>query len=136
MSGVVGLKRLFGRLLFTGALTLFAGGLVTSVSQDKTEKGEANAEAIAKGCNPKIVRKAESKHKAIKFREGEKLKNHPLVAFQIGESGEVISATVKRSSGVRDYDDAALSFVHSAKYNSRPGCPTIDSEAGVIIDFR
>jgi len=132
----MGLKRLTGRLLFIGALALFAGGLVTSMCQDKTEKSDTDAKTFAKRCNPRIVRKAELKRKAIKFHEGEKLKNHPLIAFQITESGEVSGATVKRSSGVRGYDDSALSFVRSEKYNSRPGCPAIHSETLVIIDSR
>ena len=130
------LNQLAVRVFFAGALTIFAGGLLTCVSQDKKEKGDTNAKTFAKRCNPKIVRKVESKRTAIKFREGEKLKNSPLVSFQITESGEVTGARLKRSSGVRDYDDAALSFVRSTKYNARPGCPTIDNEEDVIIDFQ
>jgi len=60
----------------------------------------------------------------------------PLIAFQIAESGEVINAHVKRSSGIRDIDDSALNSIQSTKYSARPGCPLIESEADVIIDFR
>jgi TonB family protein len=132
----VALKRLAARLLFAGALTLFSGGLLTSASQDKKEKVDTDAKTFVKRCNPKIIRKAKLNREAIKFREGEKLKYMPNVSFQITASGEVVGARLKRSSGVRDYDDAALNFVRSTKYNARPGCPVIENEADVIIDIQ
>ena len=131
------LERLAVRLLVAGALTLLAGGLLASLSQDKTEKGDANAKTFAKRCNPKIVRKTELKRKTIKVREGEKATGFtPLVTFQITESGDVIRVNLKRTSGFRDVDEAAIEFVNSARYNARPGCPVIENEASVNIDYQ
>lgn len=124
------------RLLFVGSLGVVASTRFTAAPQEKTAKRGEDTKDLAKRCNPTIVRKVELKRTAIKFREGEKLKNSPIVSFQITESGDVTGIRLKRSSGVRDYDNAALSFVRSRKYNARPGCPTIDSTEDVIVDFR
>ncbi len=131
------LERLAVRLLFAGGLTFFAGGLLTSASQDKTEKRDTDAKTFAKRCNPKIVKKVELKRKTIKVREGEKATGFtPLVTFQISDSGDVIREHLKRSSGFRDVDEAAIEFVNSARYNARPGCPVIENEASVNIDYQ
>lgn len=136
MGGVMGLKRLAARLLVAAALTLTAGEFLTSVSQDKTEKGDTDAKTLAKRCKAKIVTQSELKHKTIKVRKGEKATGFtPLVTFQITESGDVIRVHLKRSSGFRDVDKAAIEFVNSARYNARPGCPVIESEASVNIDY-
>lgn len=71
----------------------------------------------------------------IHFREGEKYKNIPLIAYQILESGQVAQALVKRSSGVADIDKYALESVRKLKFNKRSGCPIVDSQAGITVDF-
>jgi len=55
--------------------------------------------------------------------------------FEILESGEVSNIRLKRSSGIADIDAYALNSVRRMKYNSRPGCGIVDSEAGVTVDF-
>jgi TonB family protein len=86
---------------------------------------------------PCISEKAQVQATAIRVREGEKSTGYtPIIAFQIAATGEVLNAHVKRSSGIRDMDDSALSWVSSGKYNTRPGCPAVDNEADVLIDIR
>jgi len=119
------------------ALLLFAASTTIGSSQDKPEKTNEDQERLIKRCNPVVVKKPKLKVKTFHVREGEKSTGFtPLIAFQILESGEVTGAHVKRSSGIRDRDDVALNFVKSTKYNARPGCPVIESETGVTIDFR
>jgi TonB family protein len=119
------------------ALALFAVNPPIATSQDKPEKTNEDQKRLIKRCNPVVVKKAKPQGKTIQVREGEKSTGFtPLIAFQIAESGEVINAHVKRSSGIRDIDDSALNSVKSTKYNARPGCPVIDNEADVLIDFR
>jgi hypothetical protein len=82
-----------------------------------------------------LVKKSKLKAKAIRVRQGEKSTGYtPIIAFQTTSTGEVLNAHVKRSSGIRDMDDSALSWVSSGRYNSRPGCPVVENEADVIID--
>jgi TonB family protein len=118
------------------ASLLFAGNSPTGSSQDKPKNSNEDQERLIKRCNPVVVKKPKLKVKSFQVREGEKSTGFvPLITFQITESGEVINAHVKRSSGIRDKDDIALNFVKSTKYNARPGCPVIESETGVTIDF-
>jgi len=117
------------------ALVLFGGNSTIASSQDKPEKTNEDQKRLIKRCNAVVVKKAKLKGKAIQVREGEKSTGFdPLIAFQIAESGEVINAHVKRSSGIKDRDDFALNSVKSTRYNARPGCPVIESEASVTID--
>lgn len=133
MGSVVALKPVAARLLFAGTLSFFALALPAARSQDKRDHPDADAQQLAKRCNPVIVRKANSKQRSIQIRKGERQRAVPLIAFRIAESGEVVDAYVKRSSGIRDRDDSALSSIRSSRYNSRPGCPVIASEAVVLI---
>jgi TonB family protein len=119
-----------------GALTLLAGSATIALSQDKAEKTNEDQKRLIKRCTPVIVKRPKLKVKSFQVRKGEKSTGFvPLIAFQIAESGEVINAHVKRSSGISDKDDIALNFVKSRKYNARPGCPVIESETSVTIDF-
>ena len=88
-------------------------------------------------CAPKIIKRASPRElPKIHFRKGEKYKNIPIIAYQILESGIVTGALVKRSSGVADIDKYALESVRDFKFNERLGCPLVDSQAGITIDFR
>ena len=128
------LKRLAAPLLIAGSLTFAVGVLPSASSQDKRDHPGADAQQVATQCNPVLVKKAKLKPKTIHVRKGEKSTGHtPIIAFQISSAGEVLNAKVKRSSGIRDMDDSALSSIHYRKYNNRPGCPVIDSEADVLI---
>jgi TonB family protein len=78
-----------------------------------------------------------SKPAEIHVRKGEKATGFsPIIAFEITESGEVQKARVKRSSGIADIDAYALNWIQSAKYNNRPGCGLVTSQASVNIHFR
>jgi TonB family protein len=120
-----------------GASVVLAGGVTASLPQGKPGKSTADREDLAKRCAPVIIKRSKAKQKSVRVRKGEKSTGFsPLIAFQIAESGEVINAHVKRSSGIRDIDDSALNSIQSTKYSARPGCPVIESEASVTIDFR
>jgi len=70
-------------------------------------------------------------------RKGEKATGlDPLITFQILESGEVTNVRLKRSSGVADIDEDALNWIQSTRYNRRPGCGVIESQASVTVDPR
>jgi len=130
------LKQLAARLVFAGSLSLVVVALPAARSQDKRDHPDADAQQLAKRCNPVVVRKPKLKRRSIQVRDGDKPTGFsPLVSYQITESGEIVNVRLKRSSGIRDVDDVALNFVRGRKYNPRPGCPVIDSEEGVIVDF-
>jgi TonB family protein len=125
------------RLFLPCSLILAAQSLPGAAAQDKTNAGRADVKGLEKRCNPKMLRKPKLEHKSFQIREGEKSTRYtPLVTFQITEAGDVVNVRLKRSSGFRDYDQAALREVRSMKYNPRPGCPIVDSTTDVIIDFR
>ena len=119
-----------------GAFALIAGSVSATPPQDKTEKPKTERQDFPKRCNPVFVRKPKYDGRKISVHKEDKPTGYgPLVTFQIAESGEVISIHLKRSSGFKDIDDLALSWVKSGRYNSRPGCPVIDVEESVTVDF-
>jgi TonB family protein len=121
---------------FLAVLMLCVGNATIALPQDKSKEKNKESKALAKLCNPSVVKHLKVKQTSIQIRKGEKSSGFtPLIAFQIAESGEVINAHVKRSSGIRDVDDYALNSIKSTKYNARPGCPVIESEASVNIDW-
>jgi len=106
-------------------------------AQNKPEKHGADRSDLAKRCNPRLVKSSSPKGKPIQVRDGEKSSGFtPIVAFESLESGRVANVRLKRSSGMRDIDNYAPTSVRSLRYNSRPGCPVIESEADVMIDYR
>ena len=108
-----------------------------TAAQNKPEKHDADRSDLAKRCNPTLVKSSSPKGKPIQVRDGEKSSGFtPIVAFEILESGRVANVRLKRSSGMRDVDNYALISVRSQGYNTRPGCPAIESEADVMIDYR
>lgn len=101
------------------------------------EAQKANEDYI-KRCTPKVVKRAplQNEEKAGGPQKGEKpTKYPPVIAFQILESGQVVNARVKRSSGFHFVDNYALNRIKGIQYNSRPGCGVIDSEATASIDW-
>jgi TonB family protein len=136
MASVMTFERRAARFLLAITLSCAVGVMHEARSQDKRDHPDADAQQLARRCNPVIVRKPKLKRRSIQFREGEKSTGYPPnIAFQVAASGEVLNAHVKRSSGIRDVDNSALSFIQSWRYNSRPGCPVIDSEAVVLIQL-
>jgi outer membrane biosynthesis protein TonB len=69
------------------------------------------------------------------FEKVKKWLGAPVIAYQVLESGSVVNAYVKRSSGVADLDAFAARSIRATRYNRRPGCRTLESEATVNIDF-
>jgi TonB family protein len=119
------------------ALVISMGNAAIAWSQDKPRETSPEAKTLEKRCKPVLIKTPMVKQKSIHLRKGEKPSGFtPLVAFQIAASGEVINVHLKRSSGIRDSDNYALNWIQSQKYSPRPGCPVIESEADVIIDFR
>jgi len=115
---------------------LLIGNVKAGPPQDKQEKHDADQSELIKRCTPKIMKRLSPKQKSIQVRQGEKSTGFtPIIAFEIPESGKVTNVRLKRSSGIRDVDEYALNWVKSTSYNSRPGCPVIQSEEGVLIDF-
>ena len=102
-------------------------------AQDKTKP---ESEYDVRKCEPRVTSHApHRKPPEIHVRKGEKYTNSPVVAYQILESGEIAHAFVKRRSGVADADKYALASVQEFKYNTRPGCGVVESQAVVTIDF-
>ena len=117
------------------AATFILGAMVsTLVGQTKPLPDQ---KSDVKRCAPKIVNQAPSpKEQSLRTRTGEKSTGFsPIVAFQILESGEVVHAYVKRSSGIADIDAYALKLIQRTKFNRRSGCGIIESESSVDIDF-
>ena len=102
------------------------------------EKPQADQKYDVKRCTPKLVSHAPSpRQESIHTRPGEKSTGFsPIIAYQILDTGEVTHAYVKRSSGIADIDTHALTWIRGTKYNPRPGCGVIESQAGVSIDWR
>jgi TonB family protein len=90
-----------------------------------------------KKCAPKVLNKKPfSPPKGSQPRKGEKATGHsPVIAFEILESGEVVSARVKRTSGLADRDANALDNIRWWKFNSRPGCGTIEMQSDVSLHY-
>ena len=120
-----------------GISVLLTGRVNAIPAQNKPDKHDANRSDLAKRCNPTLARSSSPKGKPIQVRDGEKSSGFtPIVAFEILESVKVANVCRKRSSGMRDIDNCALTSVMSQRDNSRPGCPPIENEADVMIDYR
>jgi TonB family protein len=91
----------------------------------------------AKRCAPKIVaRPRPPKNAEVHPQEDERSTGYsPVVAFQILESGKVAALQLKRSSGYALVDKYALDSIKRWRFNSRPGCGTVETEVAVTIDW-
>jgi len=122
----MGIFAISATILFVS--TYFCAGRASPRSQ---------AESDLHRCTPKIINRASPRElPEIHFRKGERYKNIPIIAYQVMESGQVAQVLVKRSSGVADIDKYALDSVRELKFNKRSGCPVVDSQAGITVDFR
>jgi len=97
----------------------------------------AKTQDVARKCTPKAFHQVSAHNEPpIRIRKGEKPNGfNPTVVFQILESGEVAHVQIKRSSGISDIDQYALKSIRLTRYNRRPGCGAIDSQATVTVDF-
>jgi len=86
-------------------------------------------------CNPTAIANKPRSTIQVRLRKDEKWMGAPVIAYQVLESGNVVNVYVKRSSGVVDLDAFAVRSIRATRYNRRPGCGTLESEATVNIDF-
>jgi TonB family protein len=116
------------RLVFSAVFLLLLSNLRVGVGQ-QPRKDEPKYDV--RRCKLKVVsKKPVSEPKTIQVRKGENAAHYPpVIAFEILESGEVVNARVKRSSGIADRDAYALNSIRGWKFNSRPGCGTVETEA-------
>jgi TonB family protein len=71
------------------------------------------------------------KPKNVQIKQGDHYST--VVTFVVLESGDVVDARVKRTSGNRDLDASALKAIRGIKHNKRTGCGPILTQAE--IDF-
>lgn len=72
----------------------------------------------------------------FKFRPNEKYRGGPLVKFDVGEDGLVTNVRIARSSGIADIDKKTADAVAAWRYKPRPGCPVIETEMAITIDWQ
>jgi hypothetical protein len=122
------------RLLISAVFLLLLLNLWVGVAQ-QPRKDEPKYDV--KRCKPRVVSKNPiPEPKTIQVHKGEKASRYPpVIAFEILESGEVVNARVKRSSGIADRDTYLLNSIRGWKFNSRPGCGTVETEF-VGVHFR
>lgn len=115
----------------------FLAVLSVCLSIAASAEENANVQPYAKRCSPKVFRRVSGRDApSIRVREGEKPSGFdPTITFQILENGEVAQVKIKRSSGISDLDQYALRSIRLSRYNRRPGCGTIESQATVTVDF-
>jgi TonB family protein len=99
-------------------------------------EGKVTQQYDVKKCQPKMIKHGPvPKGADVVVRKDEKVRGHPVISFRILESGEVTNALVKRSSGLANVDKYALEWIRGTKFNARPGCGVIESEASVLIHW-
>jgi TonB family protein len=110
--------------------------IVKALSPDTAqEKAGIGQNYDVKRCAPRVVSYPKiSRNGPFKTGKGEKWTNAPTIGFEILESGGVANAQIKGSSGVRNIDAYALDSIKGTKYNGRPECGVVESEASVTVD--
>jgi TonB family protein len=97
---------------------------------------EKPTKAWIKKCQPELLSKPfRSLRGPFHFATGEKYRRIPVISFSIEPDGAVHDVKVTQGSGVKDIDQHALKDISSWKYTSRPGCPTLESQVGITIDW-
>lgn len=121
---------------FFAISALFASTFVSlcSAQDPKRAAPQELQRCFPKLASPKVTNGASLD--AIHFRNGEKYAKTPVIGYEVSESGEILNAFVKRGSGVADIDQRALRYVKELRFNKRPGCPIVASEAAVTVDLR
>jgi TonB family protein len=59
----------------------------------------------------------------------------PAVKFTIKSDGSVAEVRLQRGSGSPGIDRFALETAGKWKFNSRPGCPAVESQTKLLIDW-
>jgi hypothetical protein len=108
-----------------------------TVQSSPQKRQEAVPTFDVKRCTPKLFHKKPfPKPKTLQPRKGEKATGYsPLIAFEILESGEVVNVHLKRRSGIHVQDGYALDEIRASKFNSRPGCGTLEMQSDMLIHF-
>lgn len=117
--------------IFTVLLLAVSTGFVTAQNKPRTD-GDYDAPR----CAPKVISGKNRKSPEFHFHRGERHRHSPVVGYEILESGEIAHAVLKRSSGVAEVDNYALTWVKGLKFNKRPGCGVVETTADITIDFR
>jgi TonB family protein len=86
-------------------------------------------------CIPKVRKRNSFPKGAFNFLPNESCKRSPIVKFQINEDRTVSNTKVTRSSGVADIDKKVADAIAGWRYAPRPGCPVIESEMSMTIDW-
>jgi hypothetical protein len=104
------------------------------IGQDKKKPSVDDA---ATKCAPKYVKRTPiPRDLKPTIKKGEKPSRYPpVVAYDVLESGEVVNARIKRSSGISSIDQYVLRWANNNRFNARPGCGTVESSAAVIIHW-
>src|SRR5262249_16810686 len=85
-------------------------------------------------CAPKSV--GEGKPLTLqKIPRGEHVLRQPILEYTIHASGSVDGVHLKQRSGAPTIDADLLRNARHYKFNARPGCPAIEVEMGVDIDW-
>jgi TonB family protein len=103
-----------------------------SVAQDKPPEG-----VFAKRCEPKrLTTKPASAAKPDKLESIQSYKRAPTVKFQISAEGSVSDLKLTSGSGSSVIDRYALHRIAQWKFNSRPGCPIVESKTTIQIEWK
>jgi pimeloyl-ACP methyl ester carboxylesterase len=95
-----------------------------------------STEESRKRCPLRVVQKGSSPNSGpFMILKGEESTGYsPVVAYEIQESGEIANIHLTRSSGFSLMDNYALQGFLGTRYEARPGCGVLETEATVTID--
>ena len=112
-------------------LVILALGVSLPVSLAQTPENQLSA-----SCATMLRVRGRFPNGPFKFLPNEKYRGGPLVRFDVGEDGLVANVRIARSSGIADIDKKTVNAVAAWRYKPRPGCPVIEIEMGVTIDWQ
>jgi TonB family protein len=95
----------------------------------------AQASKVPSRCIPRVWKRKPFPKGPFNFLPNESYKRSPIVKFQINEDGTVSNTKVTRRSGVADIDKKVAEAIAGWRYAPRPGCPVIESEMSMTIDW-
>jgi hypothetical protein len=92
--------------------------------------------SVPKRCDAKPLRPKPTRfHKSDKLEAIQSYKRAPTAKFQMDFDGSTFDLKLNCSSGSSGIDRFALPWVAQTQYNYRPGCPVVESETTVLINF-
>jgi len=69
------------------------------------------------------------------LRKGEIYRRTPVFHYAIDDQGRVINLRLVRGSGVKRLDAAVLNEIKQWHFQPRPGCPAIETDTSITIDW-